>query len=509
MLVIFFTLQSQNASTATNAVAGQTIANSTNNLIDVITSTGYSGTYLTNGIVGQTAASFTNALVPYSLGTNNIAAINIDTSQNVYIPNLASAQTITNTSGKLQKTNGVFNVQAYGAKGDGSTDDTSTINAAITALQAFSSGYSGGVLYFPAGTYKISSALAVSISNPQLVTICGDRKASIILQTASAADGLTITIAHGSGNTALASVEVCDLSFSTNTTAANAITITYGSTGTGSSEATDGVRVHDINIYNNGNAASNTQGWTNGIYLYNIWKAQVSKIFGCGGATSGNVVVHDNTTPSTGGSTPGQGACIAIFGTINTTITDIQAEFWQYAIYLGAPPGGGVGPQGVFINNFICVAVYRGLYQNGGTYVSNIQCNNMLIDQGNSPYNSGIQNIAIDLNNSSGAASGWPLNNNGFNLFNNIAWTQLGTGYGIYMANTNYCQFSNLNAFANGSGGAVYLNGGCSYNTFSNGYYGGGTITLTSTCSGNAFNNIGGSTFTNSGTNNISKTTLF
>ena len=66
-----------------------------------------------------------------------------------------------------------------------------------------------------------------------------------------------------------------------------------------------------------------------------------------------------------------------------------------------------------------------------------------------------------------------------------------------------------IDGVTNGSGGAVYLNGGCSYNTFSNGYYGGGTITLTSTCSGNAFNNIGGSTFTNSGTNNISKTTLF
>lgn len=44
---------------------------------------------------------------------------------------------------------------AYGAIGDGSTDDTVAIQAAITAVRA--SG--GGVLHFPAGTYKITSTL--------------------------------------------------------------------------------------------------------------------------------------------------------------------------------------------------------------------------------------------------------------------------------------------------------------------------------------------------------------
>jgi len=48
-----------------------------------------------------------------------------------------------------------FNVKAYGAKGDNSTDDTSAINSAIAAL--ISAG--GGILYFPAGAYLISAAL--------------------------------------------------------------------------------------------------------------------------------------------------------------------------------------------------------------------------------------------------------------------------------------------------------------------------------------------------------------
>jgi hypothetical protein len=48
----------------------------------------------------------------------------------------------------------VYNVKAYGATGNGSTDDTATITAAITAAAAV-----GGRVYFPPGTYLISSPL--------------------------------------------------------------------------------------------------------------------------------------------------------------------------------------------------------------------------------------------------------------------------------------------------------------------------------------------------------------
>ena len=44
-----------------------------------------------------------------------------------------------------------INVKAYGAKGDGTTDDTAAITAAENALTA-----SGGVVYFPAGTYIVA-----------------------------------------------------------------------------------------------------------------------------------------------------------------------------------------------------------------------------------------------------------------------------------------------------------------------------------------------------------------
>lgn len=51
---------------------------------------------------------------------------------------------------------GWVNVQAYGAIGDGSTDDTSSINSAIAALNVAGRG----VLYFPPGSYLTSGGLA-------------------------------------------------------------------------------------------------------------------------------------------------------------------------------------------------------------------------------------------------------------------------------------------------------------------------------------------------------------
>lgn len=55
----------------------------------------------------------------------------------------------------------VFNVKSakYGAKGDGTTDDTTAIANALS--DAFVSGVSGGIVYLPRGTYIVNSTLIV------------------------------------------------------------------------------------------------------------------------------------------------------------------------------------------------------------------------------------------------------------------------------------------------------------------------------------------------------------
>ncbi|GBG07782.1 hypothetical protein PAT3040_02343 [Paenibacillus agaridevorans] len=90
------------------------------------------------------------------------------------------------SSGFLEK-EGVYNVQMHGAKGDGTTDDTEAIRSVIDYVQ--SAG--GGIVFFPAGKYKVSSTLLLSGNN---VELRGAGKASVIFMDKS--DGTVIKIGN-------------------------------------------------------------------------------------------------------------------------------------------------------------------------------------------------------------------------------------------------------------------------------------------------------------------------
>jgi len=79
--------------------------------------------------------------------------------------------------------NQAVNVTVYGAKGDGTTDDTVAIQNAIEALHTAG----GGTIYFPSGTYKLSSALTVHTNT--LLRGAGSA-VSILKQTNTTANGL-------------------------------------------------------------------------------------------------------------------------------------------------------------------------------------------------------------------------------------------------------------------------------------------------------------------------------
>ena len=78
----------------------------------------------------------------------------------------------------------MVSVKDFGAVGDGSTDDTAAIQAAITAMPA-----AGGGLYFPAGTYLVSSALTLSKSG----AYTGDGYGTNIRTTSATANIFTVT----------------------------------------------------------------------------------------------------------------------------------------------------------------------------------------------------------------------------------------------------------------------------------------------------------------------------
>lgn len=85
-----------------------------------------------------------------------------------------------------QKLGDTVSVKDFGAKGDGSTDDTASIQAAVNYLSP-----RGGVVYLPAGAYKITSAITV-LNMP--VIFRGDGMMSTeILQFGESSNGIEFT----------------------------------------------------------------------------------------------------------------------------------------------------------------------------------------------------------------------------------------------------------------------------------------------------------------------------
>lgn len=97
---------------------------------------------------------------------------------------------------------GQLNVKSFGAVGDGLTDDTAAIKAGITAL-----GKGGGTLYFPEGTYIISSTLELGVAGAvyhEGVSLVGEASSvgtalGSTLRWVGAADGTMMRIRNSSG----------------------------------------------------------------------------------------------------------------------------------------------------------------------------------------------------------------------------------------------------------------------------------------------------------------------
>lgn len=81
------------------------------------------------------------------------------------VPDLSGIYAPLTSGGKgvVRQDSLAFNVKDYGAEGDGSTDDTAAIQAAINAASV-----AGGTVFFPAGTYCISSQLTVSAASSSI-----------------------------------------------------------------------------------------------------------------------------------------------------------------------------------------------------------------------------------------------------------------------------------------------------------------------------------------------------
>ena len=136
-----------------------------------------------------------------------------------------------------------FNVKSYGAKGDGVTDDTAAIQAAVNQA---------GAIYFPAGRYKISSAIASPSGMPIAVTGNGTNE-TVILQVTPGADGWD----HSSSQY----FQMSSLSLMCNGVGGTALKLNFGSA------SVSWLTLRDVWIVGNGNQTTNF--WHDGIIANN------------------------------------------------------------------------------------------------------------------------------------------------------------------------------------------------------------------------------------------------
>lgn len=106
----------------------------------------------------------------------------------------------------MDKGGQVFNVKAYGAKGDGTTDDTAAINATVTTASV-----TGGIVYLPPGIYYLGTSGIVPASN---VRIQGAGIGATILKpnpVLTGGNGDAIRLVIGTGSTYATHIAISDL----------------------------------------------------------------------------------------------------------------------------------------------------------------------------------------------------------------------------------------------------------------------------------------------------------
>jgi hypothetical protein len=107
---------------------------------------------------------------------------------------------------------GTVNVKSYGAKGDGTTDDTAAVTAAFNAVQT-----TGGMLFFPPGRYQLAANIPVTLGAGATISVFGAGQDITELVWAGGG-GLTINL-PGETN----SVHIRDMTFATGTNGAGSV----------------------------------------------------------------------------------------------------------------------------------------------------------------------------------------------------------------------------------------------------------------------------------------------
>ena len=214
--------------TATNVAAGSVLANAAtaadtpgaivlrdgsgnfaagsgtiNNLLPA--QTGNSGKVLgTNGSTTfWTTGGGGGSQTPWTSNING-AGYSLTGALNIGVTGAITGATIT---GAIADSGGqVFNVKTFGAVGNGTHDDTTAINNAITGAASAN----GGIVYFPTGQYKVTSQILVQYNS---IHLRGEGRQASIIVFAPTANGTCLYFENQTPNGSLVGCSLSHMSF--------------------------------------------------------------------------------------------------------------------------------------------------------------------------------------------------------------------------------------------------------------------------------------------------------
>jgi hypothetical protein len=202
-------------------------------------------------------------------------------------------------SALAQPATGPFNVRTYGATGASNCSaDTTGVFAAIAAIPA-----SGGELYFPAGTYCLTSTM---LFTDKSIAIRGEGQNLSIIRWDAGGDGITLVSNSTTSRATLTVKSLTILSNKSNVAAAIA-----GYWGPGMTVAAPAASITDVEIKTTGPAAT----WTVGIQLSNASKSVITRC---------NI---DGVSPDVG-----QAAIRFMGQTLQATVSASGITFWMDGI---------------------------------------------------------------------------------------------------------------------------------------------------------------------------------
>jgi Pectate lyase superfamily protein len=456
------------------------------------------GTISINGSgISNPMTSVGDLIVGGSLGTpTRLAGNNVGTLYRLTQSGTGSASTA-----PIWRQDNIFNVKDYGAAGDGSTNDTTPIQNAITAAIAVN-----GCVYFPAGTYAYGSITDLSIVCNGSITFKGDGWRVSKLLYLGTSNALYCTISGGSypeGN----SVSIYDLAVLANAPgtgsgapATTGVTIHYGNSFGAADEIHPNCLIDGLYIgaYIVGNYAPQytNSGFIYGLTLNNVCQSNIQNVYLYGNSTN----YDQQATAGAGGCGAGSGRALWLNNGVNNFFSNINVRFWGQGIYLDCTSGNNnqgnffTGVNGVMNCEFFTTT---GLVDSWN--LVNFQCDNGDYVSGRSyPYASTFRGIVIESNFSSinpgfggRIADGFGTIDSHFAgpclLLNGTTGIQV-SNCRFYAANSSYagtqitgsttnCILTNVWSQGGGSYYGVQIDSGCSGITYAMGStHGSGTI---------------------------------